>query len=359
MKRCIGLEGGVQKEKKTLRELFFKHEGKVSDKWTLYVAEYERIFRELRDKPVKLLEIGVQNGGSLEIWAKYFDKGIVFLGCDLDSACSALSFEDPRIALVIGDANDDSTREKILSYSPEFDIVIDDGSHHSKDIIRSFSMYFPKLADGGLYIVEDLHTSYWREFEGGLFNPYSPVSFFKRLVDIINFEHWGIERRASELLKGFQELYGFTISDEILQHIHSIEFYNSLCVVRKSRPINNKLGPRVVVGKNARVCPEIVDLHDTFLVPPPQTTNPWSTRARPPDEEVIELEQEIMELHNELAGIKNSTAFALVQVLWRIRLRLAPHGSLRERLLQPGLRALRVWSQEGFSTLVRKACQKI
>ncbi|MEM3432971.1 MAG: hypothetical protein QXI12_09090 [Candidatus Methanomethyliaceae archaeon] len=299
----------MSERKKTLKEIFLEHEGKVSDKWSLYIAEYERVFQEYRDRPIKLLEIGVQNGGSLEIWSKYFENGLLFLGCDIDSACAALRFDDPRIVLIIGDANTDSTREQILSHSPEFDIVIDDGSHHSKDIIRSFLMYFPIVANnGGVYIVEDLHTSYWKEFGGGLFNPFSAVSFFKRLVDIINSEHWGIERMPSEILTGFQETYGIVINNEILQYIHSIEFVNSLCIVRKSRPINNKLGPRIVTGKNADVCPSIVNFHDTFLVSPPQTSNLWSIRFRPPDEEIIEREQVVQQLQIQLTEKEQAIA---------------------------------------------------
>jgi len=290
----------MSSQRKRLEEIFLAHKGKVSDKWALYIAEYEKFFHEYRDRPVKLLEIGVQNGGSLEIWAEYFTNGSLFVGCDSNPCCGELSFEDPRIILVIGDINDDSTRAKILSYSREFDIVIDDGSHHPKDIIQAFLAYYPILTNDGLYIIEDLHTSYWKDFEGGLFNPFSALSFFKRLVDIINFEHWGVARSPSEVLKGFQEKYGITISNELLQHIHSITFVNSLCIIRKSRPVENRLGPRIVAGQKAPVFSPVIDLNGTFLVPPPQTSNLWSSRARPPEEEVLVLEAEKEQLDQEL-----------------------------------------------------------
>ena len=114
----------------------------------------------------------MQNGGSLEIWARYFPCAAVIAGCDIDPGCAQLAFEDKRIAVVVGDANSDRTQARILEHSAEFDILIDDGSHTSSDIVKSFARYFPCLAENGFYIIEDLHCSYWREFEGGLFDPH-------------------------------------------------------------------------------------------------------------------------------------------------------------------------------------------
>src|SRR5512136_2032510 len=107
---------------KTIEQLYKEHKGKVSDKWTRYLLEYDLLFEKFRDKPVRMLEIGVQNGGGLEIWAEYFRNGSKFIGCDIDSNCAALRFDDPRIKLVIGDANVDATQEEILSHSPVLDI---------------------------------------------------------------------------------------------------------------------------------------------------------------------------------------------------------------------------------------------
>ena len=165
--------------KKTLQQIYAEHHGKVSDKWAIYLAEYERLLAEYRDAPVRLLEIGIQNGGSLDIWSKYFPHANKLVGCDINPDCSSLSYEDARIAVVIGDATAAETREAILGHSPSYDIVIDDGSHRSSDIINTFAQYFRHLEDGGIYIAEDLHCSYWQEFEGGLFDPFSSIAFFK------------------------------------------------------------------------------------------------------------------------------------------------------------------------------------
>src|SRR5437764_1227510 len=91
--------------KPTLKSLYLAHTGKVSDKWDAYFGIYDRVFAPYRDQPVALLEIGVQNGGSLELWARYFEAATVIIGCDIDQRCAALQFEDQRIDVVAANAN--------------------------------------------------------------------------------------------------------------------------------------------------------------------------------------------------------------------------------------------------------------
>ena len=98
------------------------------------------------------MEIGVQNGGSLEIWAKYFAQADLVLGCDINEACGNLEFEDSRISVVVGDVNHDETQARISAASSEFDFIIDDGSHTSGAIIRTFASVFDLVAVGGCYI---------------------------------------------------------------------------------------------------------------------------------------------------------------------------------------------------------------
>jgi len=88
----------------SFREVFYAHHGKVSDKWDHYIDTYGEIFAPLREKSVALLEVGIQNGGSLEIWATYFQNARVIIGIDIDPKCALLRFEDARISTIIGDA---------------------------------------------------------------------------------------------------------------------------------------------------------------------------------------------------------------------------------------------------------------
>ncbi|WP_167448930.1 class I SAM-dependent methyltransferase [Mesorhizobium hawassense] len=270
----------------SLRQLYDTHDGKVSDKWPAYLAEYDRIFAQHRDRPVRILEIGVQNGGSLEILARYFPQAAMIVGCDIDPTCGTLRFDDDRIAVVVGDVNDDETERRIVGLAEQFDIVIDDGSHRSADIIRAFARYFPYVAQTGMYIVEDLHCSYWRDYEGGLYDPLSSLSFFKRLVDVINNEHWGLDLPGSQALAVFAEAHNVTFDDAQLASIHAVRFLNSLCIVAKRPTQENRLGARLVEGSVSAVAANMTPLKGTTSKAADQTGNPWSLGSIAGDEEI-------------------------------------------------------------------------
>lgn len=261
---------------KTLIQLYHEHGGKVSDKWSLNLSTYDRLFSPLRTCEINLLEIGIQNGGSLEIWAKYFVKANKLVGCDINPDCQLLSYVDKRISIVIGNANLESTEKSIISFERNYDLIIDDGSHQSSDIIKSFVRYFPHLAVGGIFVVEDLHCSYWHEFEGGLFAPFSSMAFFKRLADVVNHEHWGIDSTRKELLADFSNHYQLLFDENILSYIHSVEFVNSTCVVRKFSSEKNEAGLRCVVGSEELVASEVKAFNSTVSQALDQSQNIWS-----------------------------------------------------------------------------------
>ncbi len=286
--------------KDTLEQMYKQHRGKVSLKWSSYLTEYNRIFNEYRNRNVSILELGVQNGGSLEIWANYFPKAHKLVGCDIDSNCSLLRYDDPRITVVFGDANTDKTQAEILKHSPIFDLTIDDASHRSSDIIKSFNRYFPRLANDGIYIVEDLHCSYWQEFEGGLYDPFSAITFFKRLADTINYEHWGLKKGRADLFLGFCTKYDFKLDDKALEDIHSIEFVNSMCIIRKGR---NSLGNLFVTGTEEIVSAGHLNMNLRAPMLLDQTDNEWTARATPPDEELLLRIQDLFERDIQVATL--------------------------------------------------------
>ncbi|MCK1291977.1 glycosyltransferase [Bradyrhizobium sp. 30] len=282
--------------KRTLRELYANHTGKASDKWSLYLDEYERLFASIWDRPVRLLEIGVQNGGSLEIWSQFFPNAQAIVGCDINPDCERLKYDDPRIGVIVGDANDPQTQRRILQRSEHFDIVIDDGSHLSSDIVKTFAMYFTQLAEGGIFIVEDLHCSYWDKFEGGLYYPYSSMTFFKRLADVINHEHWGVPKARGEVLLGIFGKYGCELSEASLAMVHSVEFVNSMCVIRKSPGAANSLGKRVISGTLELVVPANKEWSgNPYELDPAfdESNNIWTNRSVPPDEALFEPVREL------------------------------------------------------------------
>lgn len=317
---------------KNLVDLYEDHAGKLSDKWSLYLAAYDRLFSTYRSKSISMLEIGVQNGGSLEIWAKYFPNAKTIIGCDINPDCQKLIYADTRIKIVVGDAGQAETRELITAHSPSFDIVIEDGSHRSGDIIKAFASYFPLLNEGGVFVAEDLHCSYWSVYEGGLYYPYSSIQFFKALSDVINHEHWGINKNRQDLIRGFLSEYQCSISEGVLTQIHSVEFLNSVCVVKKKFHTENVLGKRFMAGKTADVVSDILARQGADISCLDQSANNWSTLEKSPaedyqricqsiverDELIVRREQEITGLHNVIAVFENSRSWRYTLVFRKL-----------------------------------------
>jgi len=229
--------------------LFKNRSGYVSDKWTSYFSIYDTYFYAFKNKKINLLEIGVQNGGSLEVWNQYFKFAKNIIGCDRDLRCKELKFKFKRIKVVAGDVNKQDIRKKILSIAKDgFEIIVDDGSHKSDDVISTFLFFYPQLKPGGIYLIEDLHTSYWKNFGGGLLENRTSIQFLKLIVDVINFESWGmVFKRIKSIKLGYPRMQK-NIPVKNFNDIESIHFYNSICVIKKGYAAN-KIGKRVVSGE--------------------------------------------------------------------------------------------------------------
>ena len=248
-------------------EMHRQHAGNSSDKWTHYLGVYNRLLNEYRDQAINLLEIGVFNGGSLEIWHDYFANAQHIVGCDIDEKCREIQFAGDNIDLIIGDVKSDTTLAAVTAISPEYDIIIDDGSHRSSDIITAFVKLFPLLKTGGIFIIEDLHCSYWHGWEGGLDKHDSSMAFLKCLADVVNHEHWDVQAPRTALLQPF--LAAQDAQELDLASIHSVEFSNSMCIIRKRAPQDNVLGKRVICGQTFAVN-DLHTAHGTLTAQPPK-----------------------------------------------------------------------------------------
>jgi hypothetical protein len=223
---------------------------KVSNKWSSYLPYYDELFIGLAEKPIRLLEIGVQNGGSLETWSTFFFGAEKIVGCDIDNRCKQLNFSDPRISVLVGNANSDEIYRKLVTQGP-FDVIIDDGSHDSKDIIVSYVNYFQMLRPGGIYVVEDTHAMYSQIGSvGDLEN--CAFGFFKALTEMPNYQFWGSKYSQAELLKRFFSVY---IPPILLEGwVESIEFRNSIITIKKSiTATHDKVGYMYITGNVANV----------------------------------------------------------------------------------------------------------
>jgi len=135
---------------------------------THYLRNYEERFRPLAGRDVRLLELGVLQGGSLLLWRDYFERGVI-AGLDLNP----VHVEDPtgRIRVYTGGQQDTALLDRIArECAPEgFDVVIDDCSHVGELARVSFWHLFEHhLKPGGLYVIEDWGTGYWDFWPDGV-----------------------------------------------------------------------------------------------------------------------------------------------------------------------------------------------
>jgi len=221
-----------------LIEIFRKHEGRLIDKWDHYFPIYERHFSRFRGLPVRILEIGIYHGGSLQMWKKYFGDEAAIVGVDIDSRCA--EYAEKGIAIEIGDQADPQFWNKVFDKYDSFDIVIDDGSHLASHQIAAFNSLWLQLNDGGVYLVEDIHCAYWPSHEGGIGARNTFVDFARNRIDDLH-AFWSPDT----------SLFPLTL---YTQEIGALSFYDSVVVIEKQ--LRNRPPVQMMSGQPSRAMPE-------------------------------------------------------------------------------------------------------
>jgi cephalosporin hydroxylase len=169
-------------------ETYFEHNrGRLIHKWMHYFDIYDRHFAPYRGKKVTVVEFGVSHGGSLQMWKHYFGRKARIVGVDIDPRCAA--FTERRVEVVIGDQEDRSFLRELRDRVGPIDVVIEDGGHTMAQQINTFEVLWPAVRNGGVYLVEDLHTSYWKRYGGGYQRPGTFIEYAKNLVDQMQAWH--------------------------------------------------------------------------------------------------------------------------------------------------------------------------
>lgn len=218
----------------TLKEIYLKRSEKDIDKWQHYFEAYDKHLSRFLGGPINMLEIGVFRGGSLKMWQEYFGKGGTIYGMDIVE--EAMIHNDENIRIIVGDQADKDFLRKFLDTIPELDIVIDDGGHTATQQINAFEMIYPKIDKDGVYIVEDTHTSYMKEFQD-LGIDVTFMEYTKNLIDQLH-DFWRNSRvSASETIEKFT--FGSDFNDSSIEvsdfcrMTKSIHIYDSMVVFEK------------------------------------------------------------------------------------------------------------------------------
>lgn len=119
-----------------------------------FLPFYEQHLRDIRHNVRDVLEIGVQTGESLMLWEAYFPQASI-TGLD---HCDKASCRSSKVKLVRANQESRPSMQQALG-DAQFDLIIDDGGHHMRQQQISLGYLFQRLRPGGIYILEDLHTS--------------------------------------------------------------------------------------------------------------------------------------------------------------------------------------------------------
>ena len=198
-------------------EAFFTNEHQTATKWLHYLAIYDRIFGKYVDQPIRFLEIGVCWGGSMNLWRKFFGEQATIFGVDIDPKCSEYNGISGQVR--IGSQDDPAFLRSVVEEMGGVDVILDDGSHIGRHQRASFEALFPLLADGGLYVIEDLHSAYWADYEGGTGRPGTAIEYLKDKIDAMHRHYYSLADNTADRIP----------------EIESIQFFDSIAVVEKRR----------------------------------------------------------------------------------------------------------------------------
>lgn len=213
-----------------------------TDKWGshFYTPYYQKHFKPFRFKKINFLEIGVggykdpySGGNSLRMWKAYFPFAKIF-SIDIHDKSP---HEENRIKIFMGSQIDEDFLASVCKTVGEFDLIVDDGSHMNEHVIQSFDYLFPKLKNGGIYVIEDTQTSYWKNYNGTSedFNkPGTIYHYFKSLIDGLNYEEF--------MIPGYKKTY-------YDQHIVSMHFYHNMIFIYKG---DNKEGSNYLINNEVK-----------------------------------------------------------------------------------------------------------
>ncbi|OBG25068.1 hypothetical protein A5764_06560 [Mycobacterium sp. 852002-51057_SCH5723018] len=198
-----------------------------------YLPAYESALAPFRSRPIRMLEIGVARGGSLQMWRRYLHPESTIVGVDIDPATRQFDDASGRTHVRIGSQTDISFLQGVVNELGPFDVILDDGSHMNSHIAQTFRFLFPNgLAPGGVYMVEDLHSNYWRPYRD---TPMSFADLTKWLIDAMHAQYQTPGSRELDFRVGdSHRLTEFRVPLATTL-VEKVEFYDSIAVIHRAK----------------------------------------------------------------------------------------------------------------------------
>lgn len=217
------------------KEFFENNNSNYLSKYEHYLDAYDRHLAKYVDKEITVVEFGINQGGSLNMWRDYFGDKVKIVGIDINPDCQKLAKEN--IEILIGDQDDKKFIQSVANHVKSADVVIDDGGHMMNQQIDTFDILYPIVKENGVYICEDLHTSYWKGYGGGYKKKGTFIEYSKNFIDMLNAWHSKQKTKLS--------ICDFTRTTD------SVHYYDSMIVIEKGEHKE----PRLIESGNMVVAP--------------------------------------------------------------------------------------------------------
>jgi len=191
-----------------------------------YIEVYAQIFEPMCATATRVLEIGVLRGDSMRLWEGYFPNAHIF-GLDIKDTSSN---DTDRITTFIADQSSRSDLTAFLEqYSGDFDVIIDDGGHRMHMQQISFGFLFPYVRPGGLYVIEDIHTSFPNLYPGYDVDADQKNTTFEMITTFVRAGSF-----SSQYLSAEENEYLSKNVESCMYWLRSNEFHSDMFVCKKA-----------------------------------------------------------------------------------------------------------------------------
>ncbi len=238
---------------KNLYELFIAS-NRPTSKHINYFTVYEKLFQTYKNKPITFVEIGVLDGGSLNMWQNFFGESARIIGIDFNPNAKAL--EADGFEIHIGDQQDPKFWREFFKQVGEVDVLLDDGGHTYLQQQVTLMEGLDHIRDGGMLVVEDTHTSFMRGFGFPSHNTF--INFARQSVDFLyaRFPNLDIaQNKVTRLvysIEFFESIVSFKIDRGLSKPNHAVLNFSKLDGVEPNRDYRYESFPKLykILQKN-------------------------------------------------------------------------------------------------------------
>jgi len=132
-------------------------------KWNNALQAYQRHFSFYANRHVAIAEVGVQSGGSVNMWQTVLGPKCHVYGIDINP--NTQQFANSKTTITLGDQADVKMWNNFFANTVKtpLDILVDDGGHEPQQMLITLQESFPRMNPGGSVVIEDIHGTHYTD----------------------------------------------------------------------------------------------------------------------------------------------------------------------------------------------------